>query len=300
LKFSILITTYNRLSELKITLQSLKPLFYDNVVEFIICIDGSTDNTYEYLKENYPNIKLLHHKKSKGLIASRNELLQLTNADYAISLDDDANFLSTDILKNIEKVFEEYPDCAVQAFSVFWGLNPPDNILNYEKVIRVNQFVGCGHVWNMKAWNSIPNYPEWFIFYGEESFASFQVFKNGMHIYYNPSVLVHHRVSVKNRVFDKDYQVRTRRSLRSGWYLYFLFYPLKLIPRKFAYTLWMQLKNKVFKGDLRATIGVIRALLDVLINLPRLIVNRNRLTLEEFEEFGKLPKLKIYWQPKKI
>ncbi len=266
-------------------------------IEFIICVDGSTDGTYTFLKENYPNISLINHTKSKGLIASRNELLSLTKAKYAISLDDDANFMSDNVLESIEKLFEKHPKCGLQAFSIYWDLDKPKNTLKYEKVERVKGFVGCGHVWNMEAWNSIPNYPAWFIFYGEEDYAAFQLFKKDWHIYYNPEVLAHHRLNIKHRSTQKDYAVRLRRSLRSGWYLYFLFYPKKLIPRRVIYTLWIQLKTRVFKGNFKAALAITKAIFDVFLNIPKLIRNSNRLSSKEFQEFSKLPSTKIYWKP---
>lgn len=297
MKFSILITTYNRLNELKHTLHSLEEFYLRDDIEFLICIDGSIDETYTYIKEYYPKISLINHTTSKGLIASRNELLSLTRAKYAISLDDDANFLSDNVLENIEIVFKKYPKCGLQAFSIYWDLVKPKNTLKYEDIERVQGFVGCGHVWNMKAWNSIPNYPDWFVFYGEEDFAAFQLFKKDWHIYYNPEVLVHHRVNIKQRSKQKDYTIRLRRSLRSGWYLYFLFYPIKLIPRRVLFTLWVQLKNRVFKGDIRASLAIIKALFDVFLYIPKLIKNSNRLYSREFQEFSKLPGVKIYWKP---
>ena len=105
--FSILITTYNRLNELKNTLNSLEEFYLRDDVEFFICVDGSTDGTYNFLKEKYPKISLINHSTSKGLIASRNELLSLTKAKYAISLDDDANFLSNNVLESIEALFKK-------------------------------------------------------------------------------------------------------------------------------------------------------------------------------------------------
>ncbi|WP_406684226.1 glycosyltransferase family 2 protein [Seonamhaeicola sp. MEBiC1930] len=297
--FSILITTYNRLQELKITLKSLEEFYLSGKIEFIICVDGANDGTYNYLKEFYPDIVLINHLKPQGLIASRNEMLNLTKAQYAISLDDDSNFLSNNVLNNILKLFKSHPKCAVQAFSIFWGTNKPINQYAYEKAKQVKGFVGCGHVWNMKAWRSIPNYPDWFIFYGEEEFAAFQLLKQDWEIYYNPEVLVHHRVDVKKRSMQKDYSIRLRRSLRSGWYLFFLFYPIREIPKRFFYTLWIQFKKKVFKGNYKAVVPIIKALYDILANTPRLIANRNRLSQNEFEEFSKLPDVKLYWKPNK-
>jgi GT2 family glycosyltransferase len=151
----------------------------------------------------------------------------------------------------------------------------------------------------MEAWNEIPNYPAWFIFYGEENFASYQLFKKKWQVYYLPEVLVHHRVDIKARKQHKDYVQRQRRSLRAGWYLFFMFYPLIEIPRKMAYSLWMQFKLKVFQGDFKALLAISLALLDLVWNIPRIIKNSNRLTPKEYESYNQLPETKLYWQPEK-
>jgi glycosyltransferase involved in cell wall biosynthesis len=293
--FSILITTKNRLTDLQFTLVKIQHLLNSNNVECIIFDDGSTDNTSDFIKENYPNIILLRNKFSKGLIYCRNQMLTQTKADYAISLDDDAHFESENILQNIENHFKTNPKCGVIACRIFWGLQLPDSIVSNEKMIRTKGFVGCGHVWNMQAWHDIPNYPDWFVFYGEEEFAAFQLFKKDWEVHYQPDLLVHHRVDVKSRKKDKDYTIRLRRSLRSGWYLYFLFYPLGQIPIRFCYSLWIQIKNKVLKGDFKATIAILQALGDIIINFPKLMKQSNRLGKSEFKVFNDLNETKIYW-----
>jgi glycosyltransferase involved in cell wall biosynthesis len=297
--FSILITTKNRIADLQFTLIKIKYLLVRGDVECIVYDDGSTDNTSKFIKENYPNIILLKNPFSKGLIYCRNQMLNQTTALYAISLDDDAHLESENILQNIENHFKTYPKCGVIACRIYWGLELPLEKFSNENSIRTKGFIGCGHVWNMQAWYEIPNYPEWFGFYGEEDFAAFQLFKNDWEIHYLPEVLIHHRVDVKSRKKQADYQVRLRRSLRSGWYLYFLFYPIKQIPRRFFYTLWIQIKNKAMKGDTKATIAIIQALLDVIIHVPKLIKQSNRLTMKEFREFQELSNSIIYWHPTK-
>ncbi|MDP3353992.1 MAG: glycosyltransferase family 2 protein [Flavobacteriaceae bacterium] len=296
-QFSILITTRNRKDDLTFTLEKIKHLIDRKEVECIICDDGSTDGTYDFLHEKYQGIQLIKNKRCIGLIASRNLLLNRTTAQYAISLDDDAHFLTENNLDKIENYFDKNPTCGVLALRIFWGLSLPENTISKQESQHVKGFVGCGHVWNMKAWKDIPNYPDWFEFYGEEDFAAFQLFKKDWEIHYLPDVLVHHRVDIKARKDNNDYSWRLRRSLRSGWYLYLLFYPWNVIPRKLAYTLWIQLKTKVFKGDWKAGIAIIQALFDVLWNIPKLLKNANRLTSEEFEKFQKLPETKLYWDP---
>ncbi|MFI0430088.1 glycosyltransferase family 2 protein [Mariniflexile sp. HMF6888] len=294
-KFSILITTKNRLSDLKETLNQLACFIDNDDVEFIICDDGSSDGTSTFIETNYKSIQLIKNAKSKGLIFSRNRLLHLTKAKYAITLDDDAYIVSQNPLEKIEAFFDSNKKCAVIAFRVFWGKTLPDTLNHTLVSTRVKGFVGCGHVWRMDAWRSLPDYPDWFVFYGEEEFAGFHLFKKDWEIWFVPDVLIHHRVDVKARKKHQDYTTRLRRSLRSGWYLYLLFYPLKYIPKRLAYTLWMQLKLKVFKGDFRALLAILGAIFDVLFNMPRLLNNRNSLTEAELKRFYQLNETIIYW-----
>lgn len=296
-KISILITTKNRLADLKITLANLAEFITDSTVECMVYDDGSSDGTSVFIKEQYPNIIFFRNEVSKGYMYNRNYLLNNCSGDFAISLDDDAHFLSENVVENIENYFENHPKCGVIACRIFWGKTAPTSIVTKEVAQRVKGFVGCGHVWNMQAWREIPNYPEWFVFYGEEEFASYQLFKKGWEGHYVPELLVQHRVEVKTRKNDSDYAQRQRRSFRSGWYLYLLFYPWSVIPKKMAYTLWVQIKTKVLKGDGRATKGLVLALFDVIIHMPRLLKESNRFTAEEYKKYSNLEPTKIYWRP---
>lgn len=295
--FSILITTKNRLNDLKFTLEKINYLLLKEDVECIICDDGSTDGTSEYIVTNYPKIQLLQNSKSKGLIYSRNLLLSKTVAKYAISLDDDLHFITQNPLEIIESYFNSNQLCAVQSFRIFWSKNSPKSTSSKQMPLKMKSFAGGAHVWRMDSWKKIPNYPDWFIFYGEEDFASYNLFKNNLEVHYQPTILTHHRVDIVQRKINSDYQLRQRRSLRSGWYLFLLFHPWAVIPKQLAYTLWIQIKNKTFKGDYKATLGILQAIGDVIINLPKLLHQNTRLTTNEYNDFQKLSKTILYWKP---
>ena len=297
MKFSILITTKNRISDLIVSLNSMQSIIDRDDVEFIICDDGSTDGTATYVATHFPKIHLIRNEVSKGYLFNRNKLLNTCKGVYAISLDDDANFLSENPLEEIEKHFIKNTNCGLIAFRIFWGKELPKSITSDEEIEQVKGFVGCGHAWRIETWKKIPNYPEWFGFFGEESFASFELYKRNFKVHYLPSVLVHHRVDVIARKSNNDYQWRLRRSLRSGWYLFFLYYPLKMIPRKIVYTLWIQIKTKTFKGDLKATIAILQAIGDVFVNLLKILKQRNKLTIQEYNNYLKITETKIFWKP---
>jgi GT2 family glycosyltransferase len=149
----------------------------------------------------------------------------------------------------------------------------------------------------MEAWRSIPDYPEWFVFYGEEEFAAYHLFLQNWNILYVPQILVHHRVDISLRKRENDYQLRLRRSLRSGWFLMFLFFPWKKIPKRFAYSIWTQIKKRMFKGDIKGSLAIIHALGELIVNYPRIPGQSKRLTLVQFEQYTKLTDTKIYWNP---
>jgi len=296
-KFTITIPTKNRLSELKLTLQKISHLIERKEVICLICDDGSTDGTFEYITLNFPKIKIFRNQVSKGIHFTRNVLLNNVSTPFILSIDDDAHIVTKNILEDIENYFKENRKLGLLSFRAFWNKNNPVSIETNQKPEQVKSFGAVSFAMRTEAWKSIPNFPEWFVFYGEEDFAAFQLFKKDWQIYYLPQVLVHHRVNVKDRKKNKDYRLRLRRSLRSGWYLYILFYPLKIIPKKFIYTLYIQIKTKVMKGDIKAFLAIIQALFDVVFSIPRLLKNSNRLTYQEFVTYKRLSDAKLYWTP---
>jgi glycosyltransferase involved in cell wall biosynthesis len=296
---SILISTKNRSEDLLFTLQKIKYLL-NGEVKCVVYDDGSTDGTFEKVTTQFPEIEVERNEISRGYIFCRNKMLNETKADFAISLDDDAHFLTENPLEKILYYFNHNPNCGLVALRIFWGLEEPKNQLPNESPSRVQSYVGCGHVWRMTAWKTIPNYPEWFKFYGEENFASLQLFKKNWEVHYLPEVLVHHRVDLKSRnKKNNDFSFRYRRSICSGWYLIFLFYPIIKIPRMMAYSIWMQFKNKIFKGNFKIIAPLFLAIIDLIVAIPKLIKYRNGLSREEYEKYLKLNEAKIYWKPEK-
>lgn len=295
-KFSILISTKNRKDDLLQTLRSLKPLLDRGATECVVFDDGSDDGTSEAIQAGFPQVILRRNETSRGYIFCRNQMLNETKASFAISLDDDAQFLSPNPLEEIDNHFNANPKCGLIAFRIFWGKTAPESTATSQKPERVKSFVGCGHVWRMEAWRSIRNYPEWFGFYGEENFASVELFSHDWEVHYLPPVLVWHRVDMKARKTMKGFGLRYRRALRADWHLYFLFFPWAKIPKRMGYSVAMQIK-KIFGGNFRVAIPIFRALADVLFSLPQYRRNRKALSMHDYEAFGKLPDAKIFWKP---
>ena len=297
-KFTILITTKNRISDLKITLKQISFLIKSGQVLCSICDDASQDETSDFIKTNYPEIELFSNKNSQGCITNRNFLLNNTKTPFAISLDDDAVFATQNPLQGIEDFFDANPKCGLLGFRIFWGLALPNNISTTKAPKIMKSFVGCGHVWRMSCWRDIPNYPEWFEFYGEEDFASYHMFLKKWTVMYFPKILVHHRVDVKNRKKQNDHYARAHKNLRSAFFLYSLFYPKRCLPKTLSYIPYSVFRNKILKGDFKIIKPLLLAIKDFLLAIPIILKNRKPLTIADLNNFKALPDAEIYWDGK--
>jgi len=292
---SIIITTYNRKRELVFTLNTLREVIADDGI--YIWDDASTDHTFEYISSEYPEINIFQNTVNKGLIANRNQLMQAAPTEYVLSLDDDAHFLNPEALEKAMSFMQENFNCAVLSFRLFWGLQKPANQKTTEKTYQVGNFLGGAHLMRKSAWdNFIKSYPEWYHFYGEEDYAAMKLFRAKQVIFYFPKVLVHHRVSLKNRKKSaEETSLRTQWALQAAWSNYLIFYPKQKAWLKIMYSIKEHLRLKFLKGDFNILISIFFAGSELLKNRKYRKIVDSRFTKEELECYSNLPASPIYW-----
>ena len=91
-KVSIVIPTYNRKRTIIKVIDSY--LGQAHLYELIFIVDGSTDGTYEYLREQamfHPVIKIKRHGKTQGVSVSRNDGLDTASGNYILFGEDDVH-----------------------------------------------------------------------------------------------------------------------------------------------------------------------------------------------------------------
>lgn len=90
-KVSVLMSVYNCEKTIKKSIDSIiEQTFTD--WEFIICDDGSEDNTYKVIQEiakREPRIVLIKNDRNRGLSYSLNHCLKLAKGDYCARMDGD-------------------------------------------------------------------------------------------------------------------------------------------------------------------------------------------------------------------
>src|SRR5262245_20418497 len=89
---TIIISSKNRADDLRRTVTS--SLQQSVNLEVLVLDDGSTDDTSDVIRNEFPHVKLHRFEQSLGYIVRRNQGASLASAPIVFSIDDDAIFSS--------------------------------------------------------------------------------------------------------------------------------------------------------------------------------------------------------------
>lgn len=112
-KFSVIIPLYNKESHI---LKSIKSVFQQRFLDYEIVIvnDGSTDNSYDLVKE-LSNPKIFHYtKENNGVSSARNFAMQHAKGDYFAFLDAD-DIWNPNHLEILNNLITKFPKCGLYA-----------------------------------------------------------------------------------------------------------------------------------------------------------------------------------------
>src|SRR5699024_2482214 len=124
---------YNASKYIELAIESILKQSYTDF-EFIICDDGSTDDTLRKLKEaekNDSRIKIIENNSNSGLGYTLNRCIQSANGKYLVRMDGD-DISTKDRIKKLVELAEENPKYPVigSAMILFddeqeWGKTKP-------------------------------------------------------------------------------------------------------------------------------------------------------------------------------
>lgn len=294
-KVSLLIATKNRLASLKHTLKKSEWLINNPSIEVIICDDGSIDGTYEYLMSSGLSIQVIRNENSNGIHYCRNLLLNRAKGNYALSLDDDTNFLFEFEIDDIINYFKNNPKCSVIAFKILWSKKKSLPYRSNNNIFLVKSFGAGACAINLMHWRLTPDLPDWIKFYGEEDIMSLNFLRIGKEVHFNDNFVVQHWVNLMERKRDKkDYYQRMRLSVRAGWFIYLFFFPLNRALKKISYSVYSQITRKVFKGDIAVLMVLVFCFIDTLRLALKIKKYRYKLSKDALIHYENLKEAQLY------
>lgn len=212
-KVTILIPNYNGKKWLEQCLPTIQKVTYQNY-ETLVVNNGSTDDSADFLKKEYSNIRVIEIKKNRGYAGANNLGVKYARGKYVLFLNNDTqvtpNFLEP-LVKRIESdktigavqpqirhmVKREVID-SIGSFFTFtgflyhYGYFQAYKKKKYQKELSVYSVKGACFLMKRKDYIELGGIDKTFVTYVEESDLCHRILLSGKKIIYVPGSIVYH------------------------------------------------------------------------------------------------------------
>jgi GT2 family glycosyltransferase len=226
-----LIATRNRHPELELTLRQLRQLDYPNLD--LLVIDDASDSPVEpIVRVLWPEARVIRHESNTGQCQRRSEGFLLASGEYILHLDDDCGFVDPAALTKAVAALESRPHAGVLAPFLFNGLELPADPGNASlQPGIVASFVGAAALLRTAAVRQTAGYRTFFSSEWEEEELCLQLLSLGYCVWFDPSLLAHHRLSALNRNTERSWM----RGLRNRSWAILIHMPWSRVPLELAW-----------------------------------------------------------------
>jgi len=213
---SVLILNYNGKKLLEVCLPSLYNQDYKNI-ELIVIDNNSNDNSVEFVKKYYPDIKIIVNRENLGFSEANNIGIKQAIGQYIFILNNDTE-VDRSCVKNLIEVAEKNKDkvgmFATKVLSYYQrdtidnlghliyqdGLNRGRARLEkdhgqYEKIEEVCFPSGCAALYRKDILNSVGLFDEDFYYFGEDTDLGLRIRLAGWICLYILNAIVYHMYS---------------------------------------------------------------------------------------------------------
>jgi GT2 family glycosyltransferase len=241
---SVMITTKNRVEDLKRTCEILRQLD-PPPVEILITADGCTDGTVEFAREQLPNARLIVNEEGKGSVYSRNIMMREARGDLVLALDDDSYPEQLDCIARIISIFETRPQLGVLHFPQRTDEYPETlSRTDFGPAKLTRSFANSGAVLSRAIYMQLPGFePSFFHMYEEPDYA-LQCVAAGYEVYYSSIVTIRHHYSGQTRSEMRNHQRHSRNELWSA----LLRCPFPQVVALIGYRLFAQFRYACLRG----------------------------------------------------
>jgi GT2 family glycosyltransferase len=201
----------------------------NHIIEIIVVDDASYDDSVAFLKKNFPNVKLIKHKKNRGFSYSVNTGVRMAKGNYIV-------LLNTDVIpdKNfLESVLPHFDNSKVFAVSFHekgyaWAKGYfKDGFISHEQGKETEEVhntfwvSGGSGIFRRKYWMDLGGMDEKLLspFYWEDIDLCYRAAKRGLILLWEPKSFVEHKHESTISKLSKSYvqRIRERNELLFIW-----------------------------------------------------------------------------------
>lgn len=226
---SIILLSYNSKNDLKECIPSLTNQTYSNY-EIIVVDNASTDNTPEFMRTEYPEIKLIENGSNLGYPGGNNIGVDNAKGDYIVILNPDT-VADPNWLSQLIKPLEETPDIALTTSKILFyadhekintcansthftgldfckGLNEPSTSFSTNE--EVGAISGCSFAIRKEVFKELGGFDPDFFLYLEDVDLSWGARLAGYRIMFVPASIVYHKFRLSIAPWKEFYLERNR------------------------------------------------------------------------------------------
>jgi GT2 family glycosyltransferase len=244
MRVSIMITTSNRLDELRRTIQMLRKLD-PSPDEILITADGCADGTAEFVTSAMPNVKLIVNQPAIGSVASRDRMVREAKGDLVLALDDDSYPEQSDCISRIIPFFQNRAELAVLHFPQRTDEYPETLVkADFGSEHLTRSFANSGAVLRRSAYLQLAGFELRFHHMYEEPDYGLQCVAAGYDVVFYPVVTIRHHYSGQAR----DEIWIHHRHARNEFWSTLMRCPLPFVPGMLAWRVFSQFRYACKRG----------------------------------------------------
>lgn len=275
---SVVIVTWNRCQYVLRAIESVITQSY-RPIEVIVVDSASSDGTIEAINGKYPKVQTIRLHRNLGCPEGRNIALANCSGDIIFSLDDDA-CLAPSTLNLCVKRFHRESDLGLIACQIMITRELyPSNLKQY----YTHLFIGCAFAIKKEVLDKTGYFPSDFFRQAEESDLALRIIDAGYSILYYPDAIVYHEKVHINR----NEKLFIFYGCRNELYTVIRRYPLVIMPLAVLWKIviwsWMGIKKLIPHF-------ILGACFDVLFRIPKLLLQREPVSLNTIKKIIKLKK----------
>jgi GT2 family glycosyltransferase len=195
MSLSVMITTRNRIGELRRTWRALQQL-NPPPLEVLITTDGCTEDVVEAVKGELPGARVFVNEIGLGSVASRDRMMRAARGDLVLALDDDSYPEQLDCIARIVPTFEQQPNLAVLHFPQRTDEYPEtlaQTEFGPERLTRT--FPNSGAVLRRSTYLRLAGFESRFFHAYEEPDYALQCVAAGYNVVFSPVITIRHHYS---------------------------------------------------------------------------------------------------------
>lgn len=297
-KVSIIILNYNGKKWLKRCLPTVKKIKY-KPLEVIIVNNGSTDDSHEFVKKNYPEFRLIELQPNRGFAGANNAGVRAAFGKYVLLINNDTevppNFLDPMVnrmekdktigviqpmIRSLRKKSVLDAACSFltsTGFQYHYGYYQPYKKKQYNKEHFVYSAKGACLFTRCREYLKFGGLDEDFVCYVEESDFCHRMWLAGYKVLYLPQSYMYHWGGGDMSVMEKS-EMTIFRSFRNRYYSYIknlsLLELIRLLPMHLIFSEAM-IFSALLRGIIRYGLAAQLGTLWWIFHLPRILKKRS-------------------------